>query len=608
MDVHVSFDDRIPVLALTGRFDGFGAARFDEAAQRLDRESPFWVIDLAGVAYVSSVGVSALVAAEQSLRARGGGLILAGLTPFVHQVLEVTRLAGWLRIATTRSDAIAVARTQAAGPATEWRVADRVVRTRKLAESGGRIEWWSEGARAPATGRLVSVGLGDLGVAFGTGAFGETEADARSALGTFVCTPVFAGVLPANGVTDFMAGGASDALPMHVSTALGLCGTPALVAEISGTTPFRLLDVIGDLFDLASNETGRMPHVLGLVAIAEGPDDAPDDANGLLATAVAFDADGSRLSVGVDRTLHDWPAQIPLRSGRTVVGAAVRLAGVERVPVVSDLLQAVRPLANLDTLRAVVGLDVDAALVRATVWIFLPDAVTDGMEKLLQIAFDGDWRPEWDAIVRRLYSDSRVVTLTPLHGGYMSKTFRVVAADRDGRRTLPTVLKIGPTALTAREEQANRDYVARFILNNGTTLLGGAREGDWAGLRYNFLGVNGPESRLVWLREHYLHRSTPDVLRMFETLLTQVLKPWYAQPRWEQVSLYRDHTPLRLFPHLLDVAEREMGLSPDSLVFDCPELGLELPNPYHFLKHEYPRRAGESRLWYTAVCHGDLNL
>ena len=139
-------------------------------------------------------------------------------------------------------------------------------------------------------------------------------------------------------------------------------------------------------------------------------------------------------------------------------------------------------------------------------------------------------------------------------------------------------------------------------------MLGGAEEGEWAGLRYNFLGINGPESRLVWLRDHYLQRPTSEILPLFETLLTRVLKPWYAQPKWEQVWLFRDHTPLRLFPNLFEIAERDLGISAAAPTLDCPELGIELPNPMRFLKHEYERRAGESRLWYTAICHGDLNL
>src|SRR5439155_21937053 len=144
-----------------------------------------------------------------------------------------------------------------------------------------------------------------------------------------------------------------------------------------------------------------------------------------------------------------------------------------------DLPHAFPSTLNPETLSEVVSIDVAVALARATVWLFVPSAIRGGAEKLLQIAIDGsvDWLQEWDAIVRRLYSDCRTVTLTPLHGGYNSKTFRVVAHDRDGRRTLPTVLKIGPIEMTAREERANREYVARFTLNNRTRCLGGADEG-----------------------------------------------------------------------------------------------------------------------------------
>ena len=45
----------------------------------------------------------------------------------------------------------------------------------------------------------------------------------------------------------------------------------------------------------------------------------------------------------------------------------------------------------------------------------------------------------------------------------MSKTFRVASYDADGRRMLPTVLKIGSRALIGREEQANRKYVERPV-------------------------------------------------------------------------------------------------------------------------------------------------
>jgi hypothetical protein len=35
MDVQISAFDRVPVLTLTGRFDGFGALQFNETTQRI---------------------------------------------------------------------------------------------------------------------------------------------------------------------------------------------------------------------------------------------------------------------------------------------------------------------------------------------------------------------------------------------------------------------------------------------------------------------------------------------------------------------------------------------------------------------------------------------
>ena len=603
MDVQISYADRVPVLTLSGRFDGFGAQQFDETTQGIDNDAPYWVLDMAGVGYMSSIGLRSLVTLEKTLRARDGGVILVAITRIVRQLLEISALDGWLRSQPTVDAALAIARTAAVGPVVERLASGRVVRARRLAGGPCSLEWWN-GARDRS---LVSVGLEHLGFAFGTGGFGESVADARAGLGAFVSTPTFAGVLPADahGVSDFMTGGASATLPVHVASALGISGAPTLVAEVSGTAPFRLLDAVGDVWTVAAAELGTSPHALGFVAIAEGG----DGAGAVLAIGVASDPNVPRTASEGDAVLRDWAGPVSIGSGRRVVGGAVTLQTVEAKRLGVDLLDAVRAIGTPDILSGVVGIDADTSLSRATFWLFVPTTIRGGAEKLLQIAIEGelDWRPEWDAIVRRLYSDCQSVTLTPLHGGYNSKTFRVVAYDRDRRRTLPTVLKIGPTALTAREEIANREYVARFILNNGTTVLGGAEEGEWAGLRYNFLGVNGPESRLVWLRDHYLQRPTSEILPLVDTLLTRVLKPWYAQPKWEQVWLFRDHTPLRLFPNLFEIAERDLGLSADAPSLECPELGTELPNPMRFLK-DYQRRAGESRLWYTAICHGDLNL
>jgi hypothetical protein len=266
-------------------------------------------------------------------------------------------------------------------------------------------------------------------------------------------------------------------------------------------------------------------------------------------------------------------------------------------------------VATLETLESISDVDPAWRITEALVWGYRPSGLRDGREKLLSVEVDGDVTvlAEWENIARRLYRDCRRIVLKPLHGGFMSKTFRVASYDADGRRQLPTVLKIGSRALTGREEQANRKYVERFILNNSTTILGGAAAGDWAGLRYNFLGVTGSDS-LVWLRDYYQQRPAEQVVPIIDAVFTRILKPWYGQPRWETVRLYEEHDPRRLFPSLCEAAEQVLGVSAHSSLMPCPELGIDLPNPYYFLQYEFPRRKEQSRLWYTSICHGDLNM
>jgi len=619
MDVRISFEDGIPILTLLGAFDAAGAQRFDDAAQTIETRMPSLVLDLAGVGYISSIGLRSLIALEKTLRARGGGLVIAGATRVVRQVLELTHLDTWLRSARDVREAVGYARS-AAGPIAEHRVGACTIRVRTLDPGLCALEWW-RGATGeqPAGDSLISVRVADLGFAFGVAGLGENAADARASLGLLMSTPAFAGVLPSvtGGLSDFIVGPASDAMPVHVASALGVTGKPTLVAAVTADTSIAFAEAMRHVVAIAA-ASRAVPRTIGFVARA-----ASGSAEGILAVGViGRDSDivddrgntllpaalRSRVPIDSDRTLTG--VRVIVRENRSVAPAGFDGAELVRDPISADVLETIRQLANPDVLGSIAAIHGDDTLTRATVWLFLPSAVKPGAEKLLQIEVDGDvdWQPEWDTIVRRLFSDCRAATLTPLHGGFNSKTFRVVAYDREGRRTLPSVVKIGPTALTLREERAHREYVERFILNNGTTCLGNAEEGGWAGLRYNFLGVNGPESHLVWLRDHYLQRPTSELLPLFESLLTRVLKPWYAQPKWEQVWLYRDHTPLRLFPDLLEVAERELGVSCDDESFDCSELGLRLPNPFRFLKHEYPRRSAQSRLWYTAICHGDLNL
>ncbi|SFV16056.1 STAS domain-containing protein [Pseudoduganella namucuonensis] len=49
------------------------------------------VIDLGGVTYISSIGLRALMLAIKQVKAQGGRMVLAGMTPLVLEVFKISR-------------------------------------------------------------------------------------------------------------------------------------------------------------------------------------------------------------------------------------------------------------------------------------------------------------------------------------------------------------------------------------------------------------------------------------------------------------------------------------------------------------------------------------
>ena len=83
------------VVSPVGRVDQSNADEFkdalaphvDECAANKDRV----VLDLAGLEYISSAGLRVLMLAAKQAKAQDGTLVLAGLTPLVQEIFEISR-------------------------------------------------------------------------------------------------------------------------------------------------------------------------------------------------------------------------------------------------------------------------------------------------------------------------------------------------------------------------------------------------------------------------------------------------------------------------------------------------------------------------------------
>ncbi|MBI2422424.1 MAG: STAS domain-containing protein [Candidatus Hydrogenedentes bacterium] len=108
MEISKSNEDGVLVVSLAGRLDEM-ATREVEAAftEIVERGAAPVILDLGGVEYISSNGLRVLLLFNRGLSRVAGQLKLAGLTPFVAEVFQISNFTAVFEIYPTRQLALA---------------------------------------------------------------------------------------------------------------------------------------------------------------------------------------------------------------------------------------------------------------------------------------------------------------------------------------------------------------------------------------------------------------------------------------------------------------------------------------------------------------------
>jgi anti-sigma B factor antagonist len=107
MKIYRRIVNNIPVLTVSGRIDATTSEDLKSALDSLiDGSFATILIDLAGVDYISSVGLRILLAAQKKVRPREGDVKLAGLQPFVGEVFEIAGFNKLFTIYPDQADAL----------------------------------------------------------------------------------------------------------------------------------------------------------------------------------------------------------------------------------------------------------------------------------------------------------------------------------------------------------------------------------------------------------------------------------------------------------------------------------------------------------------------
>lgn len=108
MNIHSCFENRIQVIAASGRVDSENAMEFEKQVRTaIEDTADGVVLDLAGTQYMASAGLRAILLVAKELETRKVQFALCSVS---KEVLNVLKIAGFLRlmdVVPTRQEAVA---------------------------------------------------------------------------------------------------------------------------------------------------------------------------------------------------------------------------------------------------------------------------------------------------------------------------------------------------------------------------------------------------------------------------------------------------------------------------------------------------------------------
>jgi len=107
LEIEETREGTVVVLALSGQIDSSTAGQLEDVLPACVQRATCVVLDLASVPYISSAGLRVMLKSIKLAKGAGHTLVLAGLTPQVYEVFQVSGFASIFRMFSDRTDALA---------------------------------------------------------------------------------------------------------------------------------------------------------------------------------------------------------------------------------------------------------------------------------------------------------------------------------------------------------------------------------------------------------------------------------------------------------------------------------------------------------------------
>ncbi|MDA3879046.1 MAG: anti-sigma factor antagonist [Prolixibacteraceae bacterium] len=578
-------------IALVGRLDTITNKAFDSKLQTL-LNNQFLIIDLDQCNYVSSSGIRSLLKHTKYLKKIGGELIISNTHPEVYRVFEMAGLHKVFIFSNSVKKALEITQNKINEEAccSELEINEYKLLAKPLDnESNPKVLW---------TGKNIA-GYDELAFSIGLGFPDFSEFYNESVL--FVTTPNCAAFIPPENAAqaDFRVAENPSEGVLILNEAISFGENANMLLQFKKSSILSAQQFLNawNVKEQSDNHsypifsaaiiTGNIQNTPSLVFIGAIPSSIQHLAG--LKPKNTYQTSDNQKFCGIQFLLDKIKENTHLASSSEFCNQYLTLENISDVEL----------------------FDFSQKIESPKIWLFVNDKNIKAEEKILKIetANNTDLQAIHKYLCRKLYKDSARITLKKLHGGFSAQTFQVTSYDFDGRKLRPTVLKIADTPMIEREATRCTEYAMPYILNNSAIILGTTFFEHTGALRYNFVGIGGETKKLKWLADYYRKWSIEQLVPLFDKIFLDILKPWYGQAIPATLYPFLEHNPtLTFFTELISIAEEYFSISANDKYIKLDDFDETIINPYWFLKNRYRQNIDKPLNFYSAICHGDLNM
>ncbi len=667
MEIVLKSIENIPVLFLKGRLDALGAKELEnELVQSITQKSKTLIIDFQQVDYLSSAGIRIILSLHKKLKKEGGSLKLISLSSLPLQVLEITGLTDVFSINANLKEAL----NDLAKLKKSEKIISQWDRLPKHKIDNG-VYTFLQGKEFPTylelSGNISDVlharcSKDDVSVksfsgneySMGLGALGKNIQNCLEVIGEMISLKGIIAWLPIKNpdTPDFLiVRKDKQKITGHYLFDVTLKGEFNQIVSLETKDRRRGIEigsVYSSLFKICREQYPDFKGILGSVMLAKVSKLYSGGIKEIPLNPAAFpknmankdqhwiedtsqdkpeyrDVTALVVGMGIDletdlsfydsNTLNSLFYLHPLNTkGREYLlhnhgiifpSRDIFLKGADLENEISKIIQSekfvdVRHLLDTTTVS------------ETLMGLFFIQEIHRKKEKSLIIKMNGKEQQlskSHSLIARKLFADSKEIELYPLGGGFSgSRVFKVSSWDNQGRKQIPMVMKIGSLEEVQREIEAFEKYVKKFILNNATNLFDWVIHKKEGGLVYNFVGLSGTDPQIFSFDEFYRSHSVDEIVPILNTVFHNILKPWYRQPIYSDLSLYEEYNFAKHLPLIIDCVKEEFSIDDSKKWVKFSEIEKIFINPLYVLKNSFPERLDKKFSSYQSIVHGDLNL